>query len=390
MTVRTATPRLARAINDRVALDLLIAHGPLSAPRLRELTGLSRPTVSDLLDRLGEAGLVEAVGEEGADRRGPNAKIYGLVADHAHVAGVDVRHDAVTAVVADLTGKSVATARRALAPGAVLQKTIRQAAADAARRAGVTLADLHNLVIGAPGMVDPRTGGMAFPGWPAVPLPDLRELLGVPVVVENEVNLAAIAEHDKGAAAGHDDFALIWLDRGIGGAVVIGGRLRRGASGAAGELGRLPVNAADLPGVETCTGGFQDLAGLPAVLDLAARHGIPGDRPGEILDAAHASGAAAFFDELAERVAFGAAAAVVVFDPGLVVLAGETGRHGGGELARRVAERLTVISLVRTEVRPTALSDNPILAGAVRTALVSAHDEVFGGSGSWSAAADLS
>ncbi|MEV0645426.1 ROK family protein [Phytomonospora sp. NPDC050363] len=385
MTVRTATPRLARAINDRVALDLLIAHGPLSAPRLRELTGLSRPTVSDLLDRLGEAGLVRAVGEEGADRRGPNAKIYGLVAEHAHVAGVDVRHDAVTAVVADLTGKSVATARRALAPGAVLQKVVKQAAADAARRAGVTLGGLHNLVIGAPGMVDPRTGDMAFPGWPAVPLPDLRELLGVPVVVENEVNLAAIAEHDAGTAQGHDDFALLWLDRGIGGAVVIGGRLRRGASGAAGELGRLPLNENDVPGSEVCTGGFQDLAGSPAIIDLAARHGVPGDRPAEIVDAALAAGNTGFLDDLAERVAFGAAAAVVVFDPGLVVLAGETGRHGGEELAGRVAERLTAIALVRTEVRPTALSDNPILAGAVRTALESAHDEVFGGSGTWTA-----
>src|SRR5690349_3878133 len=106
-TVKTATPALARAINDRLALDLLLEHGPLTAPQLRTLTGLSRPTVSDLIERLMAGGLVEVTGESGEDRRGPNARLYGLVADRAHVAGVDVRRDAVNVTVADITGRVV-------------------------------------------------------------------------------------------------------------------------------------------------------------------------------------------------------------------------------------------------------------------------------------------
>lgn len=377
--MKIATPSLARAINDRVALDLLLAHGPLSAPRLRELTGLSRPTVSDLLERLGEAGLVREAGEEGAARRGPNAKLYALVADHAHVAGVDVRHDAVTAVVADLTGRHVATARRALTDGVPLQRTIRQAAGDAARRAGLALGDLHNLVIGSPGLVDPATGNLEFPGLPVIPLPELTDLIGVPVVIENEVNLAAIAELHTGVARDNADFVLMWIDHGLGGAVVLDGRLRRGASGGAGELCQLRLSSAETGPYDPERYGYPEISSAGAVRELAARHGVPGDRPGEIVDAALASGATAFLDDLATGIALCATAAVCVVDPGLVILAGETGRHGGPALAARVEERLNGMLPVSTRVRATELSDNPVLAGAVRTALEVAHQDVFGG-----------
>src|SRR5690606_41507788 len=86
--MRTATPSTARAINDRLALDLLLTQGPLTAPQLKTLTGLSRPTVSDLIERLQAGGLIEVHGTAGGDRRGPNAKLYRIVAGRAHVAGV--------------------------------------------------------------------------------------------------------------------------------------------------------------------------------------------------------------------------------------------------------------------------------------------------------------
>ncbi|MFE7122251.1 MarR family transcriptional regulator, partial [Streptomyces sp. NPDC057654] len=84
--MRTATPSTARAINDRIALELLRDEGPLTAGQLRDRTGLARPTVADLVERLRSAGLIAVVGEAGAERRGPNARLYGLVADRAHLA----------------------------------------------------------------------------------------------------------------------------------------------------------------------------------------------------------------------------------------------------------------------------------------------------------------
>lgn len=100
------TPRVLRAMNDRAALDLLLEHGPLSRTRIGKLTGLSKPTASQLLARLEAAGLVVATGtSEG--RPGPNAQLYTVNAGAAHVAGLDVSARRIVAAVADVTGRTV-------------------------------------------------------------------------------------------------------------------------------------------------------------------------------------------------------------------------------------------------------------------------------------------
>ncbi|HEX2312769.1 MAG TPA: ROK family transcriptional regulator [Thermomonospora sp.] len=339
--MKTATPTMARAINDRLALDLLLEHGPLTAPQLRALTGLSRPTVSDLIERLRADGLIEAAGETGEDRRGPNARLYGIVAGRAHLAGVDVRRDAVHVRVADLTGRITGSATRPLPPSPDLVALIAEAVAEAAGGRALT-----TVVLGAPGLVHPRTGlttDGALPGS----RPDLqhavRDRLGVRVLLENEVNLAAIAEHRLGAAVGHDDFALLWLDDGIGAAVVLDGRLRRGASGGAGEVGLLSFGGEDY-----C-----------ALLEPRAVEGLTQDA-------------------VADRIVQGVFTLVAVLDPGLVVLGGALGRAGGDTLAALVGERLAALSPAPTEVRASTLEGNMVLEGAVLTALDLTRDTVFG------------
>jgi predicted NBD/HSP70 family sugar kinase len=343
--MKTATPALARAINDRLALDLLLEHGPLTAPQLRTLTGLSRPTVADLIERLRANGLVQPCGEAGEDRRGPNARLYTLVADRAHVAGVDIRRSGTHVTVADLTGATVGTAERPAVAEADLAAVVRDAVAEAA--GGRTL---EAVVLGAPGMVHPHTGRGLGPcdvgvaGWDPR-LPDLvQEALGVPqLVLENEVNLAAVAVHRVGAASGREDFALLWLDEGVGGAVVLGGRVRRGASGGAGEVGFL-----ELDGDNLCCA-------------------LEGPR----LDAGDG-------ELFARQVARVVAVMVLVLDPGLVVLGGTTGRAGGADFAAAVSAQLDGRVPVPTEVRASAVEGNPVLQGAVLTALDLARDAVFG------------
>ncbi|MFV2176603.1 ROK family transcriptional regulator [Actinomadura sp. LOL_016] len=343
--MKTADPTMARAINDRLALDLLLEHGPLTATQLRTLTGLSRPTVADLIERLRASGLVERAGETGADRRGPNARLYGLVAGRAHVAGVDLRRDAVHVVAADITGAESGTLTRALPPEPDLPAFIAGAVAGALEAAGPG-PGAHTVVLGTPGLIHPRTGlatESGVPGWRPDLGPALAERLGARVIVENEVNLATIAEHRAGAATGRDDFALLWLDDGIGAGVVLDGRLRRGASGGAGEVGLLKFGDAD----------FCALMDLPAVRGLAP-------------------------DALADRIVRGVFALVAVLDPGLVVLGGTLGRAGGDELAGLVSARLDALSPASTEVRPAVVEGDPILRGAVLTALDAARDAVFG------------
>ncbi|MFD9067076.1 ROK family transcriptional regulator [Kitasatospora purpeofusca] len=399
-TARTATPSTARAINDRLALNLLLDQGPLTATELRELTGLSRPTVADLLDRLGRSGLVAVVGERGEQRRGPNARVYALVASRAHLAAFDVRSGGVSLVVADLAGRTLATADLVVEdPGADDDAGHRAAAdrimgvlLDTARRAEVP--HLHTVAVGAPGLVDPATGRLQstgdLPAWHADLLAALRELPGTEVILENEVNLAGRAEYRTGAARGRDDFVLVWLGHSVGAAVVLDGRLRRGVGGGAGEICFLPVpGTAALPTATGCEGGFHGLVGSAAVCALARAHGLAAD-PADDAAAAEAAVRAAlealgdggpggpFLDELAERIALGTSAICVVLDPGCVVLGGEVGRAGGAELAARVERRLAELSPVRTEVRAGEAGGGAILAGAVLTAGDAVRRDLFG------------
>jgi predicted NBD/HSP70 family sugar kinase len=280
--------------------------------------------------------------------------------------------------VADVTGHRVAEVsvnpNGADDPTELVRGVIERACASA----GVDLARLSALVIGTPGVVDPRTGdpqlAVNLPAWHEGALDALRDVLHKPVVIENDVNLAAMAERAAGAATGADDFVLVWLDVGLGLATMLGGRLHRGTAGAAGEIGYLPVHGAPLHTDirHPASGGFQSLAGGAAVRALAARHGFAAPTAAEALQAAVSSESAesaAFLDDLAQRVAVGVASVCVVLDPGLVVLGGEVGRAGGTALAARVAACVAAIWPSHPRVVPTGVPGEPVLRGAMLAAV---------------------
>jgi predicted NBD/HSP70 family sugar kinase len=391
MPSRPGTPRLLRELNDRSALDLLVSSGPLTRAQIGERTGLSKVTASQLLARLEERGLVAVVGEQ-AGGRGPNAALYAVVPSSAYIAGLDVGPNAVTAGIADITGHIAAevTVDPNGAEDAV--SVVHSAVVKACRSAKVPLAKLRALVIGTPGVVDPRSGDVQFiydlPHWHAGILEALRRDLRLPVTIENDVNLAALAERAHGAAADVDDFALLWADRGLGLAVMLGGRLHRGVSGGAGEIGYLPVPGAPLPekdtesvtwGMPALAGGLGALAGADAVRELARGHGF--DRPSatECVRAAAEAGQSgdAFLDELATRLAYGVASVTIVLDPELVVISGELGRAGGERLAGRIQDAVGRICPTRPRVGLTRLEGNAVLHGALLAALDRAREEVF-------------
>ncbi|MEV4894436.1 ROK family protein [Nonomuraea sp. NPDC055795] len=268
---RTASPHTARLINDRAAFDLLLEHGSLSRAELQQRTGLSRATIGDLVDRLEAGNLITPVGESPARRRGPNAVLYGVVADRAHVAGVEVRAGEVLASVNDLTGNQVGSARRPLDPAAEPDQLVFDTITAALLDAQLDPGRLDGVVVGTPGLIDPETGDVSYvgalPTWHANLLPGLRARLGgLPVLVENEVNLVGLAEHRLGAAQGETTFALLSLGTGVGMAVILNGRLHRGRSGGAGEISYLPL------GLTGST--FPDLIAGPALLALAQSHGL--------------------------------------------------------------------------------------------------------------------
>ena len=395
------TPRVLRAMNDRAALDLLLEHGTLSRTRIGKLTGLSKPTASQLLARLEAAGLVLATGTT-AGRPGPNAQLYSVNPAAAYVAGVDVTTERIRAAVADITGRTVGT-HRLLTPrhhaGSAVEQVV-QALEEAVKAAGLSRADLHRVVIGTPGAFDPSTGRLRYashlPGWhtPTL-LDDLAAALPMPLEYDNDVNLAAVAEQRIGAARDHDDFVMLWNEEGIGAAIVIGGRLHRGWTGGAGEVGFLPVPGTPL--VRNVTrangGGFQELAGCNAVLRIAGELGLDipegslEDSAAELLGRAAAvyeeSGQAPAgpYAELLARCATGhatgLASIVAVLDPELIVLAGNVTVSGGEPLRALIQSELAELAVPRPRLVLGTVEAHPVLSGALESALATTRDEVF-------------
>ncbi|MEV0839019.1 ROK family transcriptional regulator [Actinocatenispora sera] len=454
-----ATPRTARLINDRSAYQLLLDRGPLTRTQLRALTGLSRPTVADLIDRLAAGGLIGRLGESGAERRGPNAALYGVLPDRAHVAGVAVDTHRIVVTRADATGRTVGTAELPVDPGAdptsqvlaALAATEHPASAAATGRPATTVgpragegrapagarpapaeegrapltgegraltgarlppagedralgrrAPLGAVAVGTPGLVDPGSGAVTFaaglPGWHGDLRSALHERLGVPVLVDNEVNLAGVAEHRIGAARGTDTFCLLSLGSGVGVAVLLGGRMHRGASGGAGEIGYLPYRPGRAPGElpdrdgpdrrshgpQNRTGGperpphgLQSLIGGPALAAVAARY-LPGAPPAEPIDAVRAAAETPeFLAELAELVAVAVVGLCAVLDPGTVVLGGPIGHAGGAPLAEAVAAEVAAAIPLPTQVLAGTVTGDPARRGAVITALDLLRDDLF-------------
>src|SRR4029453_1532805 len=162
------TPRLLRALNDRAALELLLARGPLTRAQLGELTGLSKVTASQLVERLEERGLVRRVGEQ-AGGRGPNAQLYAVTPSSAHVIGVDVGAERVVAACADITGAVIGRVEQSTKDTDDPVGVVHNAGVQAASSAGAQLSSVRRIVLGTPGLVDPGTGDITFafnlPRW---------------------------------------------------------------------------------------------------------------------------------------------------------------------------------------------------------------------------------
>ena len=399
---KPGTPSLLRELNDRAALELLLAEGPLTRAQLSERTGVSKVTVSQMLARLEERALVMIAGEQ-AGGRGPNAALYSVIPSSAYVAGLYVDFDLVSVAIADVAGNQVAEVSMDPHGGDDPVGLVREAIGQACANAGISLETLSAVVIGSPGVLDPRTGAprlaVNLPTWQEGVLDGLREVLHTPVLIENDVNLAAMAERAGGTAAGLDDFAFVWLGTGLGLASVIGGQVRKGHRRRGGR-DRLDAGARRAaPGRQRASGQGRAAgagrrpggAGAGRAARVRRRHpgrrrrrggGRRGRRGRPQRLGRPGSAGAAFLDDLAQRVSIGVAAVCVVLDPGLVVLGGPVGKAGGSALATRVAAEVPRICLARPAVAPTTAADEPVLRGALQAALAQARAGLLGSLGS--------
>lgn len=389
--MRAGSPRMLREINDRAAIEVLLREGPLTRAELEFAIGLSKPATAQLLTRLEQDDLLIKSGVRGGGR-GPRAQLWAANGGLAYVAAVDLTPHVADFVVADVAGTVVAEYQGSLPvhEGADVVGTFGKALSRVAEAAGLTLKDLAHVVIGAQGAFDPRTGLLSsvpqFPGWLGFDVPKkLSDELGIDVMIENDVNLVAVVEMTAGKAQDVDDFIMVWLSQGVGGAVVVGRRLLRGATGGGGEIDwmRVPDPVSGDTG-DTWPGAgprFGNLVDSAAIVRLAAAHGITASTAWDAVATAGTTGTAGaqgFLDGLARRVAGGIASLVAVADPQLVLLCGHTSRAGGEEFAELVAAKLHELVLPRTPVGLASVQGNAVRAGALQSALATARADVFG------------
>ncbi|MGU3410926.1 ROK family transcriptional regulator [Microbacterium sp. M1A1_1b] len=400
MTTRGRTPgqpALLRVLNDRAALGMLLDDGPMTRNEIAQRTGLSKPTAAEIIRRLEATGLIREAGTDTqTGRRGPSAVVYEAITDRDLAVAVDVQLVDVRSTVVDATGRSYPVAEHRMDDDEVRaagEDIVAAAVRRAAAAAGVDADLVTAVAVGVQASVDHATDTLIFtdglPGWPRDQVAaTLSGALGVQVVIENDANLAAIAERNMGAGRTPSSFAVLWMAEGLGMALDLDGRLHAGASGAAGEIGYLSVPADALPLDPTAT-IVADLISETAITRLAADHGITApdgtaadwrqvlpQLPG--LPAQHP-----FTTALGERVGHNVLPVLAVADPETVVLHGPTGIAGGPALAAAVTAWLRTRSRWSTAVVAPGVPDTPVLHGArhvlidvVRTALAGRLDRI--------------
>jgi predicted NBD/HSP70 family sugar kinase len=405
--VRGASPALLRRLNSQHVLRTIRERGPTSRADVAAATGLSKPTVKEVVELLLAAGYVRESAADGATppRPGRRPRLLTFRADLAYVLGIDIGANKILALVADLNGDVLASERRRTPAAArgdtnALAGAVRATANRAMRAAGVPRDELQAVAVGAPGVVDRSTRKISLaPQLPGLEGIDLARRLGrsfdCPVHVENEVHLSVLAERWRGAAREIDDAIYVQIGVGIGGGILIGGELYRGASGAAGEIGYLPVGSGDGDGGAAAggLGPFERSAGGGAFARLGRRAILAGSdgtllrlADGDaaavdaevVFDAAASgdAGAAAVVDEVLDRLARGIAAVVCVLDPATVIVGGGVSKAGEplrGPLERRLRELVPLAP----KVVLSALGEEAVALGAVRRAVQAVDERLF-------------
>ncbi|SEQ61638.1 Sugar kinase of the NBD/HSP70 family, may contain an N-terminal HTH domain [Microlunatus flavus] len=383
----TSTVRVA---NERALFEVLCRGGHLSAPELVGATGLSKPTVGIALGELEELGLVEQVGRRtGSTGRAP--RVYRLSPSAGGALAIDVGRQWVRGARVDLAGQVVRRAQREAdgRPASALVEEVLGLAdelvADEPGADGGTPAGGHavsHTVLGSPGVYDAAADVIRLapnlPGWEERSvLARLRRRLPGTLVVENDINLAALAELDGLRVDGEDtdDFVFVSVGTGLGMGVISHGRLLRGARGAAGEISYLPAD----PSTPSSPTRLEELTGSASVVSAAREAGLEAISAVDVFDAARrgSSRARVVVAREAERVALALTAVVAVLDPPLVILGGGVGRNGDLLLDPIRAVLRERLPLPPPEIRVSRLGVDAPLQGALADGLVRARQHAF-------------
>jgi glucokinase len=383
-SISIGRPPLIRQTNAEILLRLLRELGPCSKADLVRASGLSAPSVTNVIDTLASAGLVEALGE-GNSTGGRPPDIVTFSASRGYVAGVEITRDAIRLLLTNLSGDELARSEVSIKKSKSTPEEISQQIAKEVyrllRMKKLSRTRLLRLTVGVPAIVNVDEGTVlaftAMHDWNHVPLGVmLSRELQCPVVVDNDTNLAAQGEFHTGAAAGEKNFVFITIGEGVGAGIFLNGSIYRGSQWSAGEIGylRVPSISREHPAIHKY-GKLETAISVSGILKSWHSNGSSSVVGHRVKSVAHVWDLAAAGNAKAQRILRQRATILadvildlaLVLNPNLILLGGEMGNHP--VMLNEVNRLLEGSEFAVARVALGALGASAVLRGAVSTAV---------------------
>src|SRR5437763_198351 len=381
---------LLRELGEQAVLETIFRKGPITRPEIAAATNLSKPTVSAAVSRLEDGGLVRAAGQR-AGQRGRKPLAYVVSSRAGFVVGADIGGSNLRVAAADLFGEPLCDLKHPTAKdssravGVQILEMVSEVIDQASTVHGRPLA----LGISAPGIVDQASGRVTSLAYNVAPeggfdpLEVIRDRFDLPVLIENNVNLAAVGEKWFGLARGVSTMVFIAIGAGIGMGAIIDDELVRGAHGAAGEIGYLPLVGDPFNPRHRLHGGLEDeIGGAGIIAAFNERRGQDDPELSSVHDvfelaATGHSAARSVVDHVASRLGTAIATVCGILDPELVVLGGGIG--ASSLLLRPARGSAAALVPITARIETSLLGERAALQGAIAVALNAARSTLLSG-----------
>jgi predicted NBD/HSP70 family sugar kinase len=371
-----------RELNRALVLQLIRREGRISRADIAKQTQLSRSTVSSIITDLIEDRLVTETGI-GTSKGGRRPIILEFNYQANYIIGLDVSRNSITAVITDLNARVCARQHISFNVDdgpAVGLPVIKQLISTMLKDSPVGRGRISAIGVGVPGPLDYRSGRTiappVMPGWDNVPIKDeLYQTFRLPISIDNDANLAAMAEYRWGAGIGAQNMVYVYLSSaGIGAGLIIDSHIYRGSIGSAGEIGHttLSIDAEQASGPNNA-GTLEALASQPTLLRLARQQGIIQDHEGidALLPLLDGSPARVLLEQQAHYMGVAIAGIINILNPDLVVVGGvipETSALFIEHIRTTVAQRALEIAVHNTTIVAGKLGRNVVALGAAALA----------------------
>ncbi|GAA2483542.1 ROK family transcriptional regulator [Winogradskya humida] len=372
-----------RAVRRGMITDLLRARGTVERSDIVKLTRLPRAAVIELLAELDHDGIVETTAPVGERRAGRPSPHFRIAAPPGLLMGLALTASGIRAVITDGAGTVRHDDTDAVPIGLSGATHLRRAAEfgrDLLLRHGHYLSELRAAAVSVPSPVDPATGRFGARGVLPMfagfnPGDEITAVLGVPVTVENNADLAALAETRHGAAKGARDVLYLRADQYTGAGIIAGGRMHRGAIGYAGEVGHLNVREVGpfcVCGSRGCLSVYLSPAYFAALLDNGAATTRPTEADLLALAASHHRPVQRALADAGRLIGRSVASVCNVLNPAVVVVGGGFATAGPfvvDGVREALLRHCSPSATAGLTVVPTSLGADAEILGAIETLL---------------------